>query len=314
MKNEKKTGLKKRVGEILKVLRKTYPDAHCELDHSSPLELLVATILSAQCTDKRVNLVTPKLFAKYPKAIDYAEAELHELEEDIRSTGFFRNKAKNIQSACRAIVEKFQGRFPDTMEELVQLDGVGRKTANVILGTAFNKNEGVVVDTHVIRLSNLLELTQHKDPVKIEQDLMKLIPQESKSFVSSKGKLPVKIEVTGDDKSIIVNAQVKSDDANHFSPVVIKKLVNKSGLLNLSLNMKGNQLVIEDAGLYIMSRDFTSDMKKNLNNAQKLAEVYGEISDLSSGKIKKLEVLISEPLVLGLPTMPKTTLKVNSFK
>ncbi len=142
-------------------------------------------------------------------------------------------------------------------------------------------------------------------------DLLKLIPQESKSFVSSKGKLPVKIEVTGDDKSIIVNAQVKSDDANHFSPVVIKKLVNKSGLLNLSLNMKGNQLVIEDAGLYIMSRDFTSDMKKNLNNAQKLAEVYGEISDLSSGKIKKLEVLISEPLVLGLPTMPKTTLKAR---
>lgn len=184
MKNEKKTGLKKRVGEILKVLRKTYPDAHCELDHSSPLELLVATILSAQCTDKRVNLVTPKLFAKYPKAIDYAEAELHELEEDIRSTGFFRNKAKNIQNACRAIVEKFQGRFPDTMEELVQLDGVGRKTANVILGTAFNKNEGVVVDTHVIRLSNLLELTQHKDPVKIEQDLMKLIPQEDWSLFS----------------------------------------------------------------------------------------------------------------------------------
>lgn len=175
---------KERTEQIETLLRQTYPDAHCELEHASPLELLVATILSAQCTDKRVNLVTRDLFKKYRTPQDYAEAPLEELQKAIRSTGFFRNKAKNIQGACRTILEKFGGTFPDTLEDLIQLDGVGRKTANVVLGTAFGKNEGVVVDTHVIRLSGLLELSSQTDPVKIEQDLMKLVPQEDWSLFS----------------------------------------------------------------------------------------------------------------------------------
>ncbi len=167
-----------RTREIIAELRKTYPDAHCELNFSTPLELLIATILSAQCTDKRVNLVTAELFRKYRSARDYAEAPLSELEEMIKTTGFYRNKAKNIQSCCRALVEKHGGNVPQTMEELYALDGVGRKTANVVLGNAFNLNVGIVVDTHVTRLSNRLGLTKHLDAVKIEQDLIKLVPQE----------------------------------------------------------------------------------------------------------------------------------------
>lgn len=173
-----------RTREIIAELRKTYPDAHCELNFSTPLELLIATILSAQCTDKRVNLVTAELFRKYRSARDYADAPLSELEEMIKTTGFYRNKAKNIQSCCRALVEKHGGNVPQTMEELYALDGVGRKTANVVLGNAFNLNVGIVVDTHVTRLSNRLGLTKHLDAVKIEQDLIKLVPQESWTLFS----------------------------------------------------------------------------------------------------------------------------------
>jgi len=163
--------------KIIAGLKKAYPDAHCELDHSNPLELLVATILSAQCTDKRVNLVTAELFRKYRSAADYAQARLPELEQDIKTTGFFRNKAKSIKACCQALVEKHGGGVPRTMEELTELDGVGRKTANVILGNAFNLNSGVVVDTHVGRLSQRLGLTRQTNPEKIESELMKLVPQ-----------------------------------------------------------------------------------------------------------------------------------------
>src|SRR5437762_8417911 len=143
-----------RVKKLISGLQKTYPAAHCELNHSNPLELLVATILSAQCTDKRVNLVTAGLFEKYRSAADYAKANPAELEQDIRTTGFFRNKAKNIQACCRKLVERHAGHVPQTMEELTTLDGVGRKTANVVLGNAFGCQEGIVVDTHVARLSH----------------------------------------------------------------------------------------------------------------------------------------------------------------
>ncbi|HEY2711161.1 MAG TPA: endonuclease III [Chthoniobacterales bacterium] len=157
---------------------KVYPDAHCELNFKTPLQLLVATILSAQCTDKRVNLVTPSLFARYRSAADFARARPAELEKAIQSTGFFRNKARSIRAAAAAIQTRHDGKVPQTMEELHALPGVGRKTANVVLGNAFSKNEGVVVDTHVVRLSQRLGLTTHKDPEKIERDLMKLIPQK----------------------------------------------------------------------------------------------------------------------------------------
>jgi len=166
------------IGAILKILDSLYPDAHCSLDYSNPLELLIATILSAQCTDKRVNMVTPALFAKYPTAAQYAAARPDELERDIQSTGFFRNKAKNIRAMAAALVEHHDGKVPGTMDDLVQLPGVGRKTANVVLGNAFNINVGVVVDTHIARLSQRLGLTKHTDPVKIEQDLMRLIPAD----------------------------------------------------------------------------------------------------------------------------------------
>jgi endonuclease-3 len=166
------------IAEILRRLRRVYPDAKCSLDHKNPLELLVATQLSAQCTDERVNIVTKELFRKYRSAADYARAPLRELEQNIRSTGFYRNKARNIQQAARAIVEKHGGKVPDTMEALCELDGIGRKTANVILSTAFGKNEGIAVDTHVTRLSRRLGLTKHRDPKKIEQDLMKLAPRK----------------------------------------------------------------------------------------------------------------------------------------
>ncbi len=163
--------------KIIQGLQATYPDAHCELNFSNPLELLVATILSAQCTDKQVNLVTAELFKKYRTAADYANAAPAEFENDIRRLGFFRNKAKNIQAACRTMVEQHQGEVPRTMEALTALNGVGRKTANVVLGNAFGMNEGVVVDTHVTRLSARLGLSAETTPEKIELDLMKLVPR-----------------------------------------------------------------------------------------------------------------------------------------
>ena len=167
-----------RVAQLVKAWPKVYPGAHCELDFHNPLQLLVATILSAQCTDKRVNMVTPALFKKYRTAKDYVSAPKSELENAIKSTGFFRSKTKSIQGATSTIVERFGGKVPDSMDELRQLPGVGRKTANVVLGNAFGKNEGIVVDTHVIRLSQRLGLTKYKDAEKIERDLMKLVPRE----------------------------------------------------------------------------------------------------------------------------------------
>ena len=168
---------RERVAQLVKVLPQVYPGAHCELDFRNPLELLVATILSAQCTDKRVNAVTPALFAKYRSAKDYAKTPPATLEGLIRSTGFFRNKTKSIRAAAAAIVAEHAGRVPDTMEKLHGLPGVGRKTANVVLGNAFGKDEGIVVDTHVMRLSHRLRLTRNTDPEKIERDLMKLVPR-----------------------------------------------------------------------------------------------------------------------------------------
>jgi endonuclease-3 len=167
-----------RADALVEVFAHVYPDAHCELHFSNPLELLVATILSAQCTDKRVNMVTPALFKKYRRATAYAAAPQEQLEAEIRTTGFFRSKAASIRAACRDIVELHGGNVPDTMEALVALHGVGRKTANVVLGNAFGKNEGIVVDTHVQRLSLRLGLTKQTDPVRIEAGLMKLVPQD----------------------------------------------------------------------------------------------------------------------------------------
>jgi endonuclease III len=170
--------LKRRMGKILPLLKRAYPNAKCSLNHDGPLQLLVATILSAQCTDERVNKVTPALFAKYPTAADFAAAPPGELERDIQSTGFFRNKAKSIRAMAAALIESHGGKVPATMDELTALAGVGRKTANVVLGNAFSQNVGVVVDTHVARLSQRLGLTRHKDPVKIERDLMELVPRK----------------------------------------------------------------------------------------------------------------------------------------
>jgi endonuclease III len=169
---------KARARKIVARLEQAYPDATCALHHGSALELVVATILSAQCTDARVNMVTPHLFAKYTSAQDYAAANPKPFEKEIQSTGFFRNKTRSIIGMAQAVVERHQGQIPDTMEELTQLPGVGRKTANVILGTWFGKNEGVVVDTHVHRISRLLKLTEEETPEKIERDLMQLIPRE----------------------------------------------------------------------------------------------------------------------------------------
>src|ERR1700704_1575522 len=176
--NTKRMTTRERALALAQRFRKVYPDAHCELDFKNPLELLIATILSAQCTDKRVNMVTPALFKKYRTAADYAKAPPAELEKAIKSTGFFRSKTKSIRGATSTIATKFGGRVPDTMEKLRELPGVGRKTANVVLGNAFHKDEGIVVDTHVIRLSKRLRLTKHENPEKIEQDLMKLVPRE----------------------------------------------------------------------------------------------------------------------------------------
>jgi len=170
--------IRERLAQLVEAFPEVYPGAHCELDFKNPLQLLIATILSAQCTDKRVNMVTPALFKKYRTAADYAKAAPAELENAIKSTGFFRNKAKSIRAATLTIAEKFNGRVPETMDELRELPGVGRKTANVVLGNAFGKNEGIVVDTHVVRLSHRLGLTKQTDPEKIERDLMKLVPRE----------------------------------------------------------------------------------------------------------------------------------------
>jgi endonuclease III len=185
-KRRKKRGaeLKAHALEILALLKKEYPDAHCELDFETPLQLLIATILSAQCTDKRVNMVTPALFRKYPDAKSLASADLAELEEMIRSTGFFRNKTKSLLGMSAAVSDKHDGRVPATMEDLVNLPGVGRKTANVVLGNAFHINEGIVVDTHVGRLAVRLGLTNETDPVKVEQALMPLIPRDDWTLVS----------------------------------------------------------------------------------------------------------------------------------
>jgi endonuclease-3 len=175
---------KQRVAAILPILKRTYPVAKCSLDHRTPLELIVATILSAQSTDERVNIVTKDLFKKYRKAEDYAKVPQEELERDIHSTGFYRNKAKSLKAMAQALVARFGGKVPDTMEDLTSLAGVGRKTANVVLGNAFGKSVGIVVDTHVTRLSWRLGLTKHEDAVKIEQDLMQVVPQEDWTLFS----------------------------------------------------------------------------------------------------------------------------------
>jgi len=175
---------KARARKIIARLKHEYPDVTCALQHHNALELVVATILSAQCTDARVNMVTPHLFAKYRTAADYAAADPRVLEKEIQSTGFFRNKTKSIIGMAQALVERHGGEVPQTMDELTALPGVGRKTANVILGTWFKKNEGVVVDTHVHRLTRLLQLTRQDDPVKIEQDLMGIVPREDWTWFS----------------------------------------------------------------------------------------------------------------------------------
>ena len=169
---------------IFKRLRRAYPDAHCELDHTNAYQLLVATILSAQCTDKRVNLVTPALFERYPDAEALAMADPREVEELVKPTGFFRNKTRSLLGMAGGVLDRFGGAVPDRMEDLVTLPGVGRKTANVILGTAFDKPTGVVVDTHVGRLSRRLGLTRLSDPVKVERVLMKLFPQKNWTLLS----------------------------------------------------------------------------------------------------------------------------------
>ena len=169
---------KRRADEIIERLKREYPDAHCALNHTNAFELLIATILSAQCTDERVNIVTADLFRKYRVPQDYVNVLQEELERDIHSTGFFRNKAKSIQGACQKIVELYGGELPQTMDELLVLNGVARKTANVVLGNAFGIASGVVVDTHVSRLAQRLALTEHEMPEKIEKDLQELVPQK----------------------------------------------------------------------------------------------------------------------------------------
>ena len=163
---------------IIEGLRRAYPDAHCELNYTNPLELLIATILSAQSTDKQVNVVTADLFRKYRNAADFARVDLAELENDLNRIGLFRNKAKSVKKCCESLVEKHGGAVPHSMEDLVALAGVGRKTANVVLGNAFDVNEGIVVDTHVARLSQRLDLSRHEHPEKIEADLQRLVPRD----------------------------------------------------------------------------------------------------------------------------------------
>jgi endonuclease-3 len=178
MSRESRATILERSNRIIEELRRTYPNAHCELNFSNPLELLIATILSAQCTDKQVNIVTEELFKKYKTAASYAGADLAELEKDIQRIGLFRNKAKNIKACCAQLVEKHASQVPRTIEELVALPGVGRKTANVVLGNAFDLQEGVVVDTHVARLTQRLGLTRQTTPEKIEGEMMDLVPRK----------------------------------------------------------------------------------------------------------------------------------------
>jgi endonuclease III len=175
---ENKSQKKERTEQIIKLLKRAHPDAHCALNHSNAFELLVATILSAQCTDERVNIVTANLFRKYRSPEDYLKVRDIELQQDIKTTGFFRNKTKSIQGACKMLVEEFDGEVPRTMEELLKLPGVARKTANVVLGVAYEIAAGIVVDTHVSRLSHRLGLTRQKDAVKIEKDLTELVPKK----------------------------------------------------------------------------------------------------------------------------------------
>jgi len=184
MPRESQPALSARLKKIIAALRQTYPDAHCELNYSNPLELLVATVLSAQCNDKQVNIVTGPLFKKYRTAADYANADAATFESEIKRIGLYRNKAKNIRAAARKLLEHHDGKVPNSMDALVELDGVGRKTANVVLGNAFNVNCGVVVDTHVARLSTRLGLTREKTPEKIERALMKLVPQAEWTLLS----------------------------------------------------------------------------------------------------------------------------------
>jgi endonuclease III len=172
------TGLKTRTKKIIQLLKRAYPDAKCSLNHSNAFELLIATILSAQCTDERVNIVTADLFRKYRRPEDYLKVPETELQNDIRTTGFFRNKTKSIQGTAKVLTEQYGGRVPETIDELLELPGVARKTANVVLGNAFGVASGVVVDTHVTRLSRRLGLTQQKDAVKIEDDLIQIVPRK----------------------------------------------------------------------------------------------------------------------------------------
>jgi endonuclease-3 len=176
---ESKSQRQARTQEIIKLLKRAHPDAKCALNHSNAFELLVATILSAQCTDERVNKVTADLFRKYRRPEDYLKVRDTELQQDIKTTGFFRNKTKSIQGACKVLIEEFGGEVPRTMEELLRVPGAARKTSNVVLGVAYGIAEGVVVDTHVSRLSQRLKLTRQKDPVKIEKDLMELVPKKN---------------------------------------------------------------------------------------------------------------------------------------
>ena len=173
-----KPGLKQQAKKVLQALHKTYPEAKCALEHKNPFQLAVATILSAQCTDERVNIVTKDLFKKYRSPRAFAEAKIEELEQDIKSTGFYHNKAKSIKAMSQAVAEKFGGQVPKDLDELVKLPGIGRKTANVILGTGYGIASGVVVDTHVQRLSQRMGLTEEEDPVTIEQELMGLLPEK----------------------------------------------------------------------------------------------------------------------------------------
>ncbi|MFA5293742.1 MAG: endonuclease III [Phycisphaerae bacterium] len=172
-----------RIKAIWPILKKTYPQAKCALEHNNPLELLIATILSAQCTDVRVNIVTKTLFKKYKTVKDWADAPIEQIEQDIKSTGFYRNKAFNIKNACQKIINDYSGKVPDTMDELLKLNGVGRKTANVVLGNAFDI-QGIVCDTHVIRLSGRLALSANSDPVKLEFDLMEIVPKKNWTLFS----------------------------------------------------------------------------------------------------------------------------------
>ncbi|MEN6384287.1 MAG: endonuclease III [Phycisphaerales bacterium] len=178
-----KAQAQERVKAIVPILKKTYPDAHTTLDHSNPLELLIATILAAQCTDARVNIVTKTLFKKYKSAQDWANAPIEQIEQDIKTTGFYKNKAASIKKTCRMIIDNYNCKVPNTMEELLKLSGVGRKTANVILGNAFGI-PGIVTDTHVIRLSRRLQLSSNSEPVKLEFDLMEIVPKKNWTIFS----------------------------------------------------------------------------------------------------------------------------------